>query len=161
MTSRICKDDNLIFLCRSADARDLLEDRLQALLPGYEQRGIKVCLAGNLPRCGSAAVFSVDIPAAENETQDSPGFASDPEVMTILAAVHAISKSSQIASRNRIYWYLRDSGYQISEYRIRQLIPEMTRQGLISSRHGKYGLALTDKGILVLENEREKKMQPR
>lgn len=76
---------------------------------------------------------------------------TDETTLAILSAVHQLNERNEIASRNRIYWYLKDSGSQISEYRIRKTIPKMAIQGLLSSGHGKYGLALTDKGIMILE----------
>ena len=81
---------------------------------------------------------------------------TDEITLSILSAIHQLNERDEIAGRNRIYWYLKDNGYQISEYKIRKTIPQMAIQGLVSSGHGKYGLSLTDKGIMILEMYHQK-----
>ncbi len=83
-----------------------------------------------------------------------PDACADPISLNILAAIHEINQRSEIAGRNRIYWFLRDNGIDLSEYKIRKRLAELSEAGLVSSTHGKYGLSLTDKGIMILENRK-------
>lgn len=79
---------------------------------------------------------------------------TDDVSLVILAAIREINQRSEIAGRNRIYWFLHDNGYEYSEYKIRKCISALSEQGLVSATHGKYGLALTDKGLMILETQR-------
>ena len=54
----------------------------------------------------------------------------------ILSAIREINQRSEIAGRSRIYWFLHDAGYGISEYKIRKYISMLAEQGLISATHG-------------------------
>lgn len=78
---------------------------------------------------------------------------TDKSFLIILSAIHEINSKDGIAGRSRIYWYLKDNGHEISEYKIRKTVPQLIRQGLVAAKQGKYGLSLTDKGIMVLETQ--------
>ena len=74
--------------------------------------------------------------------------------MKVIPSRQRISQRSEIAGRNRIYWFLHDAGYGISEYKIRKHISMLAEQELISATHGKYGMSLTDKGLMILESRK-------
>ncbi|MEE0742406.1 MAG: sigma 54-interacting transcriptional regulator [Emergencia sp.] len=88
-----------------------------------------------------------------------PSRDTDQTSLLILEAIRRINQRGEIAGRNRIFWYLRDSGFEISEYKIRKAITMLSDQGLVSASHGKYGLSLTNKGVLVFETNSSKRGQ--
>lgn len=101
----------------------------------------KLIMPDDLPYDSSSSAAS---------TQLHPSAPADDISMLILSAIHDINQRSQIAGRNRIYWFLREGGREVSEYKIRKHISALSAQGLISATHGKYGLSLTDKGLMIL-----------
>lgn len=146
----------LAFVCQSRETKIALQNQLRSCLPLETLSAVTVCLAGEDEIPQSAVPFTVFSPE-ETETRLK---AKAEEITRItrltaalLSAIHDLNQRNEIASRNRLYWYLKDNGCQISEYRLRTLIPQLTEQGLISSRHGKYGLSLTDKGLMVLTGQ--------
>ena len=97
-----------------------------------------------------------DVAAVKNRnTHFSAAANADDISRLILSAIHEINQRSEIAGRNRIYWFLHDAGYGISEYKIRKYISMLTEQALISAAHGKYGISLTDKGLMILEESQK------
>lgn len=93
-------------------------------------------------------------PSFDESSIWDPYACADHISLTILAAIHEINQRNEIAGRNRIYWFLKDNGIDLSEYKIRKRLTELSDAGLVSSTHGKYGLSLTDKGIMILENQK-------
>jgi len=105
----------------------------------------------------SSSLYSLPIESGD-PLQDkwSSALKTDEETLAILAAVRDINQCNEIAGRNRIYWYLREQGYEFSEYRIRKSIKRLSDEALISATHGRYGLSLTDRGLMILEMQRKK-----
>lgn len=146
----------LAFICQSRETKTALQDQLRGCLPLETLSAITVCLAGEDEIPEDAIPFTV-FSREETETRLKAKVEEKTKITrltaALLAAIHDLNQRNEIASRNRLYWYLKDNGCQISEYRLRTLIPQLTEQGLVSSRHGKYGLSLTDKGLMVLTGQ--------
>ncbi|MGC2873442.1 hypothetical protein ACPW7J_00835 [Ihubacter sp. rT4E-8] len=146
----------LAFICQSYETKAMLQEQLRKCFPVQLLTEITVCLAGEDEIPENAKPFTV-LSESETETRLKAKAEEVTEITrlsaVILSSVHQLNQRNEIASRNRLYWYLRDNGCQISEYRLRTLIPQLTEQGLLSSRHGKYGLSLTDKGLMILERQ--------
>lgn len=146
----------LAFICQSQETKTALQEQLRKSLPLEALTAVTVCLAGEDEIPEDAQPFTA-LSRAETETRlkaKADGLVELNRISAILlSAIHELNQRNEIASRNRLYWYLRDNGCQISEYRLRTLIPQLTEQGLVSSRHGKYGLSLTDKGLMVLTGQ--------
>lgn len=105
----------------------------------------------------SSSLYSIPV-EAEDPLQDkwSAALDTDEETLAILDAIREINQRGQIAGRSRIYWYLRDNGCDFSEYKIRKSIARLSDEALISATHGRYGLSLTDRGLMILEMQRKK-----
>lgn len=146
----------LAFVCQSKETKTALQEQLRRCLPLEALTSVTVCLAGEDEIPEDAQPFTALSPD-ETESRLRAKAVEVTEITRLsailLAAIHDLNQRSEIASRNRLYWYLKDHGCQISEYRLRTLIPQLTEQGLVSSRHGKYGLSLTDKGLMVLTGQ--------
>lgn len=146
----------LAFICQSRETKAALQEQLRRCLPLEALATVTVCLAGEDEIPEDALPFT----ALSHEETENRLKAKTEELVEsnrlsaiLLSAIHELNQRNEIASRNRLYWFLRDNGCQISEYRLRTLIPQLTEQGLVSSRHGKYGLSLTDKGLMVLTRQ--------
>ena len=146
----------LAFVCQSRETKTALQNQLRRCLPLETLSAITVCLAGDDEIPEDAMPFTIFSPE-ETETRLKAKVEEKTKITrltaALLSAIHDLNQRNEIASRNRLYWYLKDNGCQISEYRLRTLIPQLTEQGLVSSRHGKYGLSLTDKGLMVLTGQ--------
>ena len=109
--------------------------------------------------CESDTITPEDFPydnaaSAESGLHFAAAEKTDDISNLILSAIREINQRSEIAGRNRIYWFLHDAGYGISEYKIRKHISMLAEQELISATHGKYGMSLTDKGLMILESRK-------
>lgn len=148
--------NGLVFICQSRETKATLKEQLHRCLQPDTLASVTVCLAGEDEIPDDALSFTV---LSHDETENRLKAKAEERIeinrisSALLSAIHELNQRNEIASRNRIYWYLRDNGCQISEYRLRTLIPRLTEQGLISSRHGKYGLSLTDRGLMVLTRQ--------
>ena len=135
---------------------------MEALMQREWQGNIRELFATikfTLAVCESDTITPEDFPYDSASTAESGfHFASaektDDISKLILSAIREINQRSEIAGRSRIYWFLHDAGYGISEYKIRKSISMLAEQGLISATHGKYGMSLTDKGLMILESRK-------
>ena len=138
-----------------------------------EVAGMVSFLAGSQAGYITGGIFPVDGGVSSSSLYSVPFTPEDPlhakrtdafsEIdelsLAILAAVREINQRNEIAGRNRIYWYLHDLGYEFSEYKIRKYIVRLSKDALISATHGKYGLSLTDKGLMILEMQQKKQTE--
>lgn len=105
----------------------------------------------------SSSLYSIPVERGDDALDIwNDTFGTDDISLAVLSAIRAINQRSEIAGRNRIYWYLRDNGCEFSEYKIRKTIGRLADEALVSATHGKYGLSLTDKGLMILEMQQEK-----
>lgn len=68
------------------------------------------------------------------------------DLNAILQAIGKIQSKNEIAGREKIKSTLLESGYSISEYKIRTGLEELFNNGFINKERGKHGVRLTRKG---------------
>ena len=150
-----------IFHCDKPFSPDVLELLTAAYWPG-NVRELRSLVKFAVAVSEREMIIKADLPyedlqqaISRKKAEKEAAPETDEVTLSILSAIHQLNERGEIAGRSRIYWYLKDHGSSISEYRIRKMIPQMAIQGLLSSGHGKYGLSLTDKGVMILEMYRQ------